>query len=131
MAEIILKNKIKLAGLKGVRVGSAGLYTENGLKMSKNSFEALKKLGYRPYGFKSRQLTVDMLDKCDMIITMTATHKQMLAGTKNVYTMDEATGLGEVADPYGQDLACYVRVSHQLEDACNVILSEILKVQGE
>ena len=63
MAEIILKNKIKLAGIKGVRVWSAGLNTADGLKMSKNSFEALKKLGYKPYGFKSRQLTDEMLDK--------------------------------------------------------------------
>ena len=131
MAEIILKNKIKLAGIKGVRVSSAGLNTEDGLKMSKNSFEALKKLGYKPYGFKSKQLTQEMLDKCDMVITMTATHKMMLAGTKNVYTIGEATGLSDVLDPYGRDLSVYVSVSHQIEDACNVIISEILKAKGE
>ena len=131
MAEIILKNKIKLAGIKGVRVWSAGLNTADGLKMSKNSFEALKKLGYKPYGFKSRQLTDEMLDKSDMILTMTSTHKLMLSGVKNVYTIAEATGLGEVLDPYGRDLNAYIVVSHQLEDACNIILSEILKAKGE
>lgn len=131
MAEIILKNKIKLAGVKGVKVWSAGLNTQDGLKMSKNSFEALKKLGYKPYGFKSRQLTEEMLNKSDIIITMTSTHKIMLSGTKNVYTIGEATGLGDVSDPYGQDLSVYVRVSHQLEDACNVIINEILNAKGE
>jgi len=131
MAEIILKNKIKLAGLKGVRVWSAGLNTEDGLKMSKNSFEALKKLGYKPYGFKSRQLTNEMLEKSDMVITMTKSHKMMLAGVKNVYTIGEATGLSDVSDPYGLGLPEYIETSHQLEDACNVIISEILKVKGE
>ena len=47
MAEIILKNKLKNAGVEGVRVKSAGLNTEDGLKMSQNSFQALKLLGYK------------------------------------------------------------------------------------
>ena len=131
MAEIILKNKIKLAGLKGIRVSSAGLNTADGLKMSKNSAEALKKLGYKPYGFKSKQLTEELIKKYDLILCMTATHKLMLGGVKNVYTLNEATGVGEITDPYGGDLQSYVKTSHQLEDACNVIISEIVIKQGE
>lgn len=131
MAEIILKNKIKLAGIKGVRVSSAGINTSDNLKMSKNSFEALKKLGYKPYGFKSRQLTQDMIDKSDLVICMTPTHKLMLSGCNNVYTVREVTGISDVSDPYGGDLQTYVAVSHQLEDACNIIISEISKVKGE
>lgn len=131
MAEIILKNKIKLAGLKGIRVSSAGLNTADGLKMSKNSAEALKKLGYKPYGFKSKQLTEELIKKYDLILCMTATHKLMLGGVKNVYTLNEATGVGEIVDPYGGDLQTYVKTSHQLEDACNVIISEIVNKQGE
>ena len=42
MAEIILKSKLKNIGIKNVKVSSAGLNTSDGLKMSKNSFEALK-----------------------------------------------------------------------------------------
>ena len=131
MAEIILKNKIKLAGIKAVRVSSAGLNTTDGLKMSKNSATALKKLGYKPYGFKSKQLTEDLILKYDLILCMTATHKLMLGGVKNVYTINEATGVGEITDPYGGDLQVYVKTSHQLEDACNVIIREILNAKGE
>ena len=52
MAEIILKNKIKLSGITGVKVWSAGLTATDGAKMSENSQKALKLMGYKPYGFK-------------------------------------------------------------------------------
>ena len=51
MAEIILKNKLKLVGITNVKVWSAGLNTADGLKMSENSSKALKLMGYKPYGF--------------------------------------------------------------------------------
>ena len=47
MAEVILKRKLKLAGIKGVKVISAGLCAEEGEKMSENSRAALKKLGFK------------------------------------------------------------------------------------
>ena len=126
MAEIILKNKLKLAGIKGVHVSSAGLAATDGDKMSKNSITALKKLGYKPYGFKSKKLTLDLIMKNDVIICMTESHKQCINVFENVYTVGEITGLSNVSDPYGGDLNVYVKTSHELEDACNVILNKIL-----
>ncbi len=131
MAEIILKSKLKLEGVLDVKVKSAGLSTLDGQKMSKNSFTALKLMGYKPYGFKSKQLTKQMLMKSDLILCMTQNHKQMLNGFKNVYTIDEITGIGEILDPYGGNINVYIKTSHQLEDACNIILEKILKVKGE
>ena len=131
MAEIILKNKLKLAGILDVKVKSAGLSTVDGQKMSKNSFTALKLMGYKPYGFKSKQLTSQMLKKSDLIICMTESHKIALNGFANVYTVDEITGIGDVLDPYGGNINVYIKTSHQLEDACNIILEKILIVKGE
>ena len=131
MAEIILKSKLKLAGILDVKVKSAGLSTCDGQKMSQNSFTALKLMGYKPYGFKSRQLTKQMIDKSDLVLCMTKGHKQTLNGYKNVYTIDEVTGIGEILDPYGGNINVYIKTSHQLEDACNIILENILKVKGE
>ena len=126
MAEVILKNKLKLAGVKGVRVSSAGLSTQNGLKMSQNSKEALKQLGYKAYGFKSRQLTLDMIMHSDTVVCMTEGHKASLNVFENVYTLSELTECGNVIDPYGGDLSIYVKTSHQIEDACNILLNKIL-----
>ena len=131
MAEVILKNKIKSLGITGVRVSSAGLSTEDGLKMSKNSFEALKLMGYKGYSFKSRQLTQEMIKKSDFIICMTMSHKQALSMFNNVYTVNELTGVGEITDPYGGNINVYIKTSHQLEDACNVITEKILTAKGE
>lgn len=131
MAEIILKTKLKLAGITDVKVKSAGLSTLDGQKMSKNSFTALKLMGYKPYGFKSKQLTRQMLEKSDLVLCMTLSHKNALNGFKNVYTIAEVTGLNDILDPYGGNINVYIKTSHQIEDACNIILKNILEVKGE
>ena len=131
MAEIILKSKLKLAGVDSVKVSSAGLNASVGDKISKNSLAALKQLGYKSYAFKSKQLTAEMIRKADLIICMTERHKLCLQGYKNVLSMAEITGLGDVIDPYGGDLSVYISTSYQIEDACNVILNEILQQKGE
>ena len=126
MAEIILKSKIKNAGLKGVRVSSAGLSAINGDKMSRNSFIALKKLGLIAYGFKSKALDVKMLLKHDLIICMTENHKSAIASFPGVYSVNDLTGLGDIPDPYGGDINEYIRASHKIEDACNIIFEKLL-----
>ena len=130
MAEIILKTKLKLSGVKGVSVKSAGLAATDGKKMSENSFKALKLLGYKPYGFKATQATGGTLIKSDVIICMTREHKEMIKNFPNVYAMSEITGY-DVNDPYGGDLNVYVKTSHEIEDACNIILQKLLEEKGE
>ncbi len=130
MAEVILKNKLKLAGVKGVKVSSAGLMANDGDKMSKHSLTALKQLGYKGYSFKSRLATPQILLKSDYVICMTSGHKNRISNFPNVYTLGELTNLGEVLDPYGLGLPEYVKVSHQIEDACNALLTKIIE-KGE
>ncbi len=130
MAEIIMKNKLKLAGVTGIRVSSAGILASDGEKMSKNSALALKQLGYKPYGFKSKTLNIDLIMKYDAIICMTSSHKARLNVFENVCTLNELTGVGEIIDPYGGDLSVYVKTSHQLEDACNILLNRILSKEN-
>jgi protein-tyrosine phosphatase len=131
MAEIILKNKLKLAGLTDVRVMSAGLCADEGQKISKNSQLALKRLGLKSYSFKSRPLTQEIMEKTDIVICMTASHKAQLSGFNNVLTMNEITGLGDIIDPYGGDINVYVETMYQIDDACNIILTKIFEQKGE
>ena len=126
MAEIILKSKIKNAGLKGVRVSSAGLSAIDGDKISKNSSLALKKMGLNSYGFKSKQLDIRLILKYDIIVCMTQNHKQAIASYPHVYSVNELTGIGDIPDPYGGDINEYVRASHKIEDACNIIFEKLL-----
>ena len=126
MAEIILKSKLKLAGIKGVSVSSAGLMAVEGDKMSKNSRLALRQLGYKPTAFKAKRLSVELIMKTDVIICMTAEHKQHINVFENVYTIRELTGVSDILDPYGGDLNTYMKASRQLEDACNILLDKII-----
>ena len=127
MAEVILKAKLKIADVKKIKVSSAGLNAIDGNKMSKNSIDALKLLGYKPVGFKSRMATGDLLIKSDLIICMTQEQKSLISNFPGVNTINEITGIGEIGDPYGMDLNAYIRVSHQIEDACNIILEKLLE----
>lgn len=131
MAEVILKNKLKLAGVTNVKVSSAGIFANEGEPMSDYSKEALKMLGYRTRGFKAKRLTEEMMKKSDMVVCMTEEHKACLRAFKNAYTVSEVSGVNNVPDPFGKDLTAYVKTSHVLEDACNEILNKILKSRGE
>ena len=123
-----MKNKIKSAGITDVRVTSAGLSATLGDKMSENSFKALKELGLKPYGFKSKPLTKKLLLSADVIICMTEQHKRYLTGFENVVTVSELTGLNDVPDPYGGSLELYKETSRHLDKACEIILSKIVRV---
>ena len=129
MAEIMLKTMLKQAQIKGIVVRSAGLQATDGKKMSENSRKALKQLGYLPYGFKARLLTPEIIKKADMLICMTENHKKAVANEK-AYSVSELTGVGEIGDPYGCDLATYLKTAKQLEQACKIIVDEIKKVKG-
>ncbi len=131
MAEIIMKNKLKLADVKGVRVSSAGLAANNGDKISKNSAAALKTLGYKPYAFKSKFASGELLIKSDVVICMTNAQKSKISNFPNVFTLGEITDTGDIPDPYGQDLNAYIRCSHKIEDACNVLLEKIIERMTE
>lgn len=127
MAEIIMKNKIKQAGITDIRVSSAGLSVAAGSKMNENSFKALKLLGYKPYGFKSKVLTKKIMKSADVVICMTEEHKRYLQGYLNVRTVNELTGLGDISDPYGGDIEIYKKTSLQLEEACEILMSKIIR----
>ncbi len=131
MAEVILKNKIKLADIKGVKVTSAGLSANEGEKMSKNSFIALKQLGYKGYGFKSKKASAMLLLKSDYILCMTEGHKACIQNFPGVYTVNQITGVGDIPDPYGGTITDYIKTSHKLEDACNIIIEKLIENKGE
>jgi protein-tyrosine phosphatase len=126
MAELILKHKLKLAGIKGVKVSSAGLCANEGDKISKNSALALKQLGIKSYSFKSKQLTPVMLLKTDLTVCMTKEHKRGISNFPGVYAVSEFTSQKDVLDPYGMDISAYLQTSHEIEDVCNEILNKIL-----
>ena len=124
MAEVILRDKAKKAGLK-LRVGSAGTCANPNEPMSEQSRRALKALGYRVCAHKAKQITAEMAGKWNLILTMTPSHKAQLAGLTNVMTVDEFTHCGNVPDPYGGSDELYLLTAKALERVCDVIIETL------
>lgn len=131
MAEAVLKSKIKWAGVKGVKVSSAGIYAQDGAKMNKNSRFALRQLGINAGSFKARKITQEIYDKADVIICMTESHKNSLGGGNKVFSVAEITGFGDIVDPYGGSKSDYIACSHEVERACNIIMEKFVFPKNE
>ena len=129
MAEAVMKSILKVKGIKGVSVKSAGLAATDGDKMSKNSQKALKVRGISAfgYGFKSKRLTREMVERADLVVTMTSEYRAYLSGVPNVRSVSEITGAGDIADPYGGSENEYFRALLEIEDACGIIFEKFIK----
>ena len=129
MAELILKDKFKKNQVKGIRVSSAGLSATENHKISKNSLHALKKMGIKGYAFRSKQLTEEMVNKADLILTMTVSQKESILRyfpKSKTLCVCEITGKKEISDPYGQGLEVYEKTASEIDDDCNIILENVL-----
>lgn len=125
MAESIFKQFLtkKRLGAK-YRVVSAGLQAETGSDMPPAAKEALRMLGYKMRKHAAKQVTGATAQKADLIVCMSAWHKNALAafGDK-VKTMGEITGAHDVPDPYGMPVEVYKGVAEYLQYACDDILA--------
>ena len=126
MAEAVLKQKLKWAGVTGWRVTSAGLCAEEGAKMSENAKKALKQLGINVPAFRSKRVTAELMEKSDYIICMTSAQREAFFCMDKAFVVSQLTGEGESSDPYGGTLNDYIRCSHEIERACNIITNKII-----
>ena len=100
-----------------IRIESAGLFAAEGASASVNSIDALKKYDIDLSYHRSKQITADLINQCDLILTMTAAHKQALeaVATDKVFTLTEYVGAkGDIRDPYGGDLGIYEETAEEL-----------------
>jgi len=60
------------ASQKGrIAIGSAGTHAHDGLEMHPGAAEVLRDCGVDPSGFRSRGLTLDLLDRADLVLAAT------------------------------------------------------------
>ncbi len=94
---------------------SAGLFASGGVA-SLNAIHAVAELGVDIKNHSSRQLTHEMLENSDIILTMTGSHKLSIPDKYDVKTITEFVGdMGEIADPYGGDIEVYRKCALQLK----------------
>ena len=132
MAAAIL-NKIAMENDLDVRIESAGVFAAGGESASENAVKALKKYDIDLSEHRAQPVSAELLEKCDLILTMTEAHKQLLSqfAPNKVYTLMEYSGSdGDIPDPYGGDLEEYEETAQALYDAL-VDVAERLPVKKD
>ena len=107
MAEGFFRDLVEHSNRKDITVSSAGTFAGDGESPSMNSITAMKEIGIDISDYKSSPLTIELVDKADMIIAMTISHKhavgQMSAiAVKKCSVLGEYNNSGEdLSDPFG------------------------------
>jgi len=138
MAEWLFKDMIKnIDSLKDITVSSAGIYAVQGDKASEQAIIAMKKQGIDMKNHSSSQLTREMVDKADLILTMTMNHKQTILNVvpqakDKIYTLKEfayenETGALDISDPYGGSIERYEQCLSEIKAAFVKIMEKLNK----
>lgn len=134
MAEAILLDHVKKTNQTDrIFVKSAGLYTTDGIKTSAGTRYALMQHQI-DFDGESSQITEDLLDWADLILTMTDSHQEALRSfnpeqgdkihTLNGYVYPSLTDKKrQIQDPFGQDEAVYLATF----DEINQGIAELIK----
>jgi len=117
------KNKIDAVSL------SAGIFA-HGEKVSDNSLEAMKEMGIDISNHHPTQLTKDIVNKADIILTMTREHKEFLLQSgitsEKVFTISEYAGENkDISDPFGGSLEIYRQTAKEIEKQILLIKKKV------
>lgn len=123
-----LFNKIALERDLPVRIESAGLFANDGEPASAEAVTAMKAYDIDLLGHKAKTVNAELLEKSDLVLTMTGAHKMVLEqylGDK-VYTLMEFAGeSGDIPDPYGKDVDEYKECAESLYKALLKVADKI------
>lgn len=130
MAEALFR--VKTAG-EGFEVRSAGVAAFDGQAASLHAREVLAERGIE-HEHRSSRLNAELIDWSDLILTMTASHRQAILAyfpeaADKVHTLRNFVGVegfGDIADPFGGTLEDYRRCAEELEESLDR-LSVLLK----
>ena len=134
MAETIFNQVCNIDGLESF---SAGVSISVGSFTSKNASKLLiDRLGRDISKRVAVQLDGKLIKDANLILAMSNSVKQHAISyfevPKNVtYTLNEyVDAIGEVCDPYGEDLSIYKKTYEQLEYLINLLISKLKEGNG-
>ena len=117
-----------------VLIDSAGVFAEIGSPASDEAIEAMKRRGIDLTYHRTKPLTDEIINMADIILTMTAAHKELIKGyaPDKVKTLTEyAGGEGDITDPYGGDLEEYEQTAAEIYDALVDIAEKFPLIEDE
>lgn len=130
MAAAILKHK----NVDNIQVKSAGVYAIDGAPMSENAQAVLNEEGI-DVTHSSQLFSQDDIQWADVILTMTAAHKQIILqmypeAWEKTFTLTEyieKPHLGDVLDPFGGSISQYKNTFDELNQYIDEATSRLRK----
>ncbi len=137
MAEALFNDMLKQIENKydKIKVSSAGIFAVDDMPASSQAIIAMKSRGIDLKKHKSKVLTKQMIEDADLILTMTARHKNSILGldsnakgkvfTLKEYSNSDEQDLKDICDPFGQPVEKYMETAKEIKDALEKVLRKI------
>lgn len=118
-----------------ITVLSAGLSAVDGSGASDEAIQVMEEWGINIRDHMARRLTWDMVGECDVVLTMTSAHKEMINAmasqySHKVFTLKEMMPGGaheDICDPFGGSLGQYRQCAIEIKDTLEKVIPEVLK----
>jgi protein-tyrosine phosphatase len=130
MAEVLLAQAARDAGLRNVTISSAGIGAWEGSAASEGAYLVMLERGYDLSEHRARQLTPELVEQSDLILAMGRAQLariRELGGGGRAHLLGEFAGRGaesaEIRDPYGTDLDSYRETLREL----NLLLPAVIR----
>jgi len=119
---------------KEIQVLSAGLNAFEGYATGE-TLQVMRDEGMDLSNFRSKQLTLEMVEKADLILTMQRSHKFHVfaldpKAKDKTFTLKEFSGETEkpdIADPYGRGIHAYKACAEEIKGSLNKAFEKILR----
>lgn len=135
MAKVLLEKAAKEKGIK-LEIKSAGIYALDGDRPSEDAVKSMRKEGIDLTEHRASMASRDLLEKADLIITMSMSHKGFLLSRFSfikgkIYTLKEyAYGKdGDIDDPYGRGIYAYDKVRDEIKVALEKMVERMMDEQ--
>lgn len=113
------------------KTSSAGIFTHPNQEITKQAQKQLEKRGIDFNSRKSVQITKDLIQKYDLIFSMTNNQRRILVqnfpeAADKIHLLGDYTNRGDdVIDPYGQSYHIYNKCASNIEDMLDILIEMI------
>jgi protein-tyrosine phosphatase len=97
MAEYLLQQKLRQAGMRAVTVTSAGVFAVEGMSPTRETQQLLQKIGADCSSHRAQSLTLEMVMAADLVLVMEHYHEEEI-----VRRFPSAKGKVQLLKTYGQ-----------------------------
>lgn len=131
MAEGMLKD-LAIKNNLDIKVQSAGIYATSNNNAAKFAIEAMKDIGIDISNHKSDQVNSELLDKADLVLTMSISHKKQIMShypsmKDKVFLLNEfAFGdNNDIEDPFGAPISYYEKARDEIYEAILEVIKKL------